>query len=93
MKESLTRPKKLKGGPFVIFKHSPAKLQKNEGDPLVKKNRKKSHNAKKLKGDPLVSPGIVCYAEKTFLVQFPGTTGTIKNFVELLVELFWCFSL
>ena len=25
---------------------------------------------------------------KTFLVQFPGLTGTILNLVELLVELF-----
>ena len=48
---------------------------------------------KKLKGDPIFWRGIVCYAEKTFFVQFPGPTGTIwalpLNFVELLVELFW----
>ena len=27
--------------------------------------------------------------ETTFLVQFPGPTGAIQSFVELLVELYW----
>ena len=35
-----------------------------------------------------VLSGILCYARK-FLVLFPGPTGEIWNFVELLVELFW----
>ena len=39
-----------------------AKLQKNEGGPF---DEKKSHNVEKSeRGDPLVSPGMVCYAEK-----------------------------
>ena len=37
------------------------------------------------RGDPLVTP---CIVSKTFLVQFPGPTGPIKNFVGPLVELF-----
>ena len=42
----------------------------------MRKNRKKSHNAeKKLKGDPLVSSGIV-FTWETFLAQFLGPTGT-----------------
>ena len=46
---------------------------------------------KKLKGGPLVSPGIVLRGKKwkTFLVKFPGPTGTIENFVDFLVEPFW----
>ena len=49
---------------------------------------KKSHNAEKSeRGDPLVSPGIVCCAEKqkTFLVQFakPNVSICFKCFVEL----------
>ena len=53
----------------------------------MKKIRKKSHNAKKTNGDPLVSPGFVCYAEKkekAFLVQFPGPTGTIWRRLKFL---------
>ena len=43
-----------------------AKHQKIEGGlkGVIKDFFSKSHNAKKLKGDPLVSPSIVCYAEK-----------------------------
>ena len=39
-------------------------IKKLEGDILGIFFRKKCHNAKKLKRDPLVSPGTVCYAEK-----------------------------
>ena len=59
-----------KGGPFGIFQHpfcrkTYKKLKGN--DPLEKnKFQKKSHNAVKTeRGDPLVAPGIVCYAKKT----------------------------
>ena len=62
-------PKKTeKGGPFGIFQHPFRRKtsKKCRGDPLGKKcSKKKSRSAeKKLKGDPLVSPGMVCYAEK-----------------------------
>ena len=59
---------------FEIFKHrlrfSTSILSRNikkvKGEPSDKKNfERKSYNAKKTeKGDTLVSPGIVCYAEK-----------------------------
>ena len=41
---------------------------------------------KKLKGDPLVLPGLVGYAEKekTFLVQLPGPTGKIWRLLKIL---------
>ena len=41
-------------------------IKKIEGDPwrTLKIFRKNLNAEKKLKGDPLVSPGIVCYAEK-----------------------------
>ena len=70
---------------------SVAKLQKMNRGPFGENcfSEKRSRNGeKKLKGDPLASSGIVCYAVN-FLVQFPGPTGAIQNFVELLVELFW----
>ena len=39
---------------------------------------RKSHNAKKLKGDPLVSHGIVCYAERrSFYNSVPWAHGQI----------------
>ena len=40
--------------------------------------RKMSHNAEKNeRGDPLVSSGMVCYAEKAFLVQFARLNDSI----------------
>ena len=46
------------------------------------------------RGDPLVSPGMVCYAEKeekTFLVQFARPNDSIwdHNILETFQELFW----
>ena len=47
---------------------------------------------KKLKGDPLVFSGIVCYAGN-LLGSVPWANryhlASSQNFVELLVELFW----
>ena len=40
---------------------------------------------KKLKGS---RPVLLYVTRETFLVQFPGPTGAISNFVELSVELF-----
>ena len=60
-------PGALKRGPFGIFQlPSVAKHQKFEGGPFGKTFFKKSLTVpKQLKGgDPLVSPSIVCYAEK-----------------------------
>ena len=55
--------------------------------------KKKSHSDEKnLKGDPLVSSGIVCYAGNLFgSVAWANryNLARLQNFVELLVELFW----
>ena len=77
--------------------HSVAKHRKLEGGTLGGNFclKQTSQNAeKKLKGDFLVSPGMVCYAEKEEkpfwfsllgqMIQF----GTIK-FCRTFVELFW----
>ena len=56
-----------KKGPFRIFQHPLCrKISKNEaGKPFGEKNLKKNLTmSKKVKGDHLVLPGIVCYAEK-----------------------------
>ena len=82
-KKSLAVPKKIGNGPFGIFQHPFCRktAKKIEGDPLGKKNsEKKSRIAKKVeRGDPLVSPGMVWYAEKQeiFLVQFARPNGAI----------------
>ena len=61
----------------------PKKIEKLKGgrDPLGKIVFKKSIKAKKnLSVDPLVSPGIVCYAEKEekpFFVQFAMPNDSI----------------
>ena len=83
----------LKRGTLSHFSASiVAKHQKLEGKFFSKK---KSHNAEKIeRGDSLVSPGILCYAEKEEkpfwfsslgqMIQF----GTIK-ICRTFVELFW----
>ena len=70
------------------------KLQKNwRGWILWCKKIEKSHSAKKnLKGGPLVSSGVVCYAGNLFgsvLWANGYNLASSQNFVELLVELFW----
>ena len=81
--KSLTMPKNWKGDPLGFFNiHSVAKHQKIEGGPFWEKNfrKKVSQCRKKIgRGDPLVSPGMVCYAGKqeTFLVQFARPNSAI----------------
>ena len=98
-KKSHNAEKNLKGGPFGIFQHpSCAKHQKNAGGTLWGKKfffRKKSLAVpKKMKGS-LVSPGMVCYAEKqekpfwfSSLDQIVHFDAIIfcRTFVELLVS-------
>ena len=61
-------PKKTeRGDPLGFFNiHSVAKHQKNAGGPFGEKiSEKKSRSAEKNeRGESLVSPGMVCYAEK-----------------------------
>ena len=90
-------PKKnWKGDPLEFFNiHSVAKHQKQcRGDPLGKIffSKKKSRRAEKNeRGESLVSPGMVCYAEKPFwfssLDQIVHFDAII--FCRTFVELFW----
>ena len=59
-------PGALKGALSHFLTSIVAKIKKLKGDPLVKFFfSKKTHNAEKSeRGDPLVSPGMVCYAVK-----------------------------
>ena len=55
----------LKGDLFGFFNIIVSKDQKTEGGAFGAFFQKKSHNAKNTeRGNPLVSPGTVCYAEK-----------------------------
>ena len=81
--KSLTNPKKTERGTLWHFSTSIlTKLKKIEGWPFGDKFffEKMSHNATKTqRRDPLVSPGIVCYAKKenTFLILFAKPNGSI----------------
>ena len=74
-----TMPKKnWKGGPLGFSNiYSVAKLQKMKGDPLGIFFEKSLTMPKKTE------------RWKTFLVQFPGPTGTIWGLPLNFVELFW----
>ena len=57
--------KKLKGENFIFGKNLTVPETTERGDPLGKNSEKKSRSAEKNdRGDPLVSPGMVSYAEK-----------------------------
>ena len=66
-------PKKMKGGPFVIFNiHSVAKLKKTEGGPFgEKKFKSRTMPEEKLKGRTLQSRPVMCYAEKNLFGSVP----------------------
>ena len=49
-----------------------------------KKNRKKSHNAEKLEGGPLVSPGMVCYAGKQEKPFWFSSLGQMVQFGAII---------
>ena len=84
-----TVPKKTKGDPLGFSNiHSDAKQQKNlRGDPLGKFFlRKKSLAVPKKyeRGDPLVSAGMVCYAEKQKKPFWLGSLGQIVQFGAII---------
>ena len=93
--------KKLKGGrgdPLGFFNiHSVAKHQKNAGGTLWGKFffEKKSRSAEKNeRGESLVSPGMVCYAEKQEKLFWFSWLDQIVHFEAIIfcrtfVELFW----
>ena len=81
---------KRKGGPLGFFNiHSVAKHQKIEGGKFLFSEKNLTVPKKSERGDPLVSPGMVCYAEKPFwfsslgqIVQFGAIIfcRTFKNY-------------
>ena len=67
--------------------HSVAKHQKNAGDPLRKKIfRKCLAVPKKIeRGDSLVSPGMVCYAEKQVKPFWSSSLGQMVQFDTIIL--------
>ena len=93
-------PKKTeRGGPFGIFQHPFCRKtsKKCRGDPLGKNFffEKKSRSAEKSeRGEPLVSPGMVCYAEKQEKLFWFSSLDQMVQFGAIIfcrtfVELFW----
>ena len=98
-KKSHNAEKKLKGWTLWGFSTSilSQNLKKLKGDPMGKKffPEKKSHNAEKTeRGDPLVSPGMVCYARQQEKSFWFSSLGQMVQFGAIIfcitfVELFW----
>ena len=93
-------PKKTeRGDPLGFFNiHSVAKHQKNAGGPFGENvffSKKKSRSAEKNeRGESLVSPGMVCYAEKQEKPFWFSSLHQIVHFDAIIfcrtfVELFW----
>ena len=91
--------KKLKGGTLWDFSTSilSQNIKKMQGDPLGKIffSKKKSRSAEKNeRGESLVSPGMVCYAEKQEKPFWFSSLDRIVHFDAIIfcrtfVELFW----
>ena len=88
---------KLKGGPFEVFQHPfcrkkiPEKnvsqcRKKMKGGPFVEKFSEKSLTVPKKieRGDPLVSPGMVCYAEKQLKPFWSSSLGQMVQFDTII---------
>ena len=78
---------KLKGGPFGIFQHPFCrKTSKNAGGLWGKNFRKKCLAVPKKieRGDSLVSPGMVCYAEKQVKPFWSSSLGQIGQFDTII---------
>ena len=84
---------KLKGGPFGIFQHPFCRKtsKKCRGDPLRKKISKKKSEKKCLavpkkieRGDSLVSPGMICYAEKQVKPFWSSSLGQMVLFDTII---------
>ena len=92
-------PKKLKGGTLWGFSTSilSQNIKKMQGGPFGEKNFEKKCLAvpKKIeRGDSLVSPGLVCYAEKQVKPFWFSSLDQIVHFGAIIfcrtfVELFW----
>ena len=80
--------KNWKGGPFGIFQHPFCRKtsKKYSGDPLGKFFfRKVSQCRKKIeRGDSLVSPGMVCYADKQVKPFWSSSLGQMVHFDTII---------
>ena len=81
--------KKLKGGTLWDFSTSilSQNIKKMQGDPLGKNFLRKKSLAvpkKNERGDPLVSPGMVCYAEKQEKPFWFSSLGQIVQFGAII---------
>ena len=80
--------KKLKGGTLWDFPTSilSQNIKKMQGDPLRKKIPKKSLAVPKKieRGDSLVSPGMVCYAEKQVKPFWSSSLGQMVQFDTII---------
>ena len=103
-KKNLTMPKKTERGTLWGFSTSilSQNIKKMQGDPLGKKKFRKKNSEKKClavpkkieRGDSLVSPGLVCYAEKQVKPFWFSSLDQIVHFGAIIfcrtfVELFW----
>ena len=86
--KNLTVPKKTKKGDLLGFSniHSDAKQQKKfKGDPLEKIFPDSLAVPKKIeRGDPLVWPGMVCYAEKQEKPFWFSSLSQMMQFVAII---------
>ena len=93
-REKISMPKKTERRNFLGFSniHSVAKHQKKcRGDPLRKKNFEKKSEKKCLavpkkieRGDSLVSPGMICYAEKQVKPFWSSSLGQMVLFDTII---------
>ena len=91
--KNLTMPKKTERNPFGFSNiHSVAKHQKNAGGPFEEKNFRKKNPKKNVsqcrkkieRGDSLVSPGMVCYAEKQVKPFWSSSLGQMVQFDTII---------
>ena len=80
-------PKNLKGGPFEVFQHPFCrKTWKKRRGPFGEKFPEKMSSSaeKNWKGDPLVLPGMVCYAEKQGKPLWSSSLGQMVQFDTII---------
>ena len=83
-------PKNWKGGPFGIFKHPICcKISKKLkggpfGEKFLEKKVSQCRKTQAERGDPFVSPGMVCYAEKQGKAFWFSSLGQMVQFGAII---------
>ena len=90
VKKNFRKKQCRKTGRGTLWDFSPSNQKIEWARPFGEFFSKKSQCRKKLKGDPLVSPGIVCYAEKEEkqMIQF-GTIKFRRTFKNYFGQFVW----